>query len=773
MKKKTILDYIGNTPIVPINRLNPYPGVTIYAKIESFNPAGSVKERIALSMIEAAEAAGDLTPDKVVLEATSGNTGIGLAMVCAVKGYKCQLIMPESASIERRKIMIGFGAEILLTPAKKSTDGAIEQAYALARQYPDRYFLTDQFNNEANWRAHYNGTGPEIWQQTDGTVTDIIATMGTTGTVMGLCHYFSEHHPEVRVTAMEPFYNHKIQGLKNMKESYCPGIFDKTKPFQIINVPDEEAFATARLLARKEGLFVGMSSGAAMCAALTRAKQIKEGVIVVIFPDGGEKYLSTSLFSEAAPEPEPARALRFHNTLSRKKEVFTPLHGNQVTFYACGPTAYEFANLGHCRRFVFADLVQRVLTSKGFDVKFYMNFTDLDDNTINGAAASGKPLVEFTDFYINEYLEDIRQLGVRPATGYPKASQHVEAMIDLTAQLIKKGYAYAKHGSVYFDISKFPGYGKLSKIDLSKIQVGKTVDLDDYAKDNPVDFTLLKRSTLAELKQGIFFESEFGNVRPGWHVECAAMTLHYLGETMDIHTSGCNLIFPHHENENAIAEAITGKPLSRFWLHSEMVLVDGKKMTKGNVITLRDLLAQGYTAREVRFFLLGTHYRKVIDFSKKRLEAAKTNLKRLDEFTRKLICLPLGLPHSQVATYVTTMEEGFFAAMDDDLNISRAMAAIFDFIKKMNPVLSQGQLDCDQKKYIFESLGRLNEVINVLRLKECPLTPEIDKLIMDRELARREKDWAKADGVRDELVRQGIAVVDTVKGPVWTEVDDK
>jgi len=680
----------------------------------------------------------------------------------------------ESASVERRKIMIGYGAEILLTPAKKATDGAIEQAYAMARQFPDRYFLTDQFNNDANWQAHYKGTGPEIWAQTEGTVTDVVATLGTTGTVMGLCHYFADHHPQVRVTAMEPFFNHKIQGLKNMKESYCPGIFDKNKPFQIINVPDEEAFAAARLLARKEGLFVGMSSGAAMCAALTRAKQIKEGVIVVIFPDGGEKYLSTSLYSQEVSTPEKAfSAVRFYNTFSRKKEVFTPQGKDEVTFYACGPTAYEYADLGHCRRFVFADLVQRVLMSKGYTVKFYMNFTDLDDNTINGAAAAGKPLAEFTQFYIDKYLEDIDQLGVKPATAYPKASAHVAAMIDLAEQLIAKGYAYEKHGSVYFDISKFPGYGKLARVDLSQIQVGKTVDLDDYTKDNPVDFTLLKRSTLSELKKGVFFESKFGNVRPGWHVECAAMTLHYLGETMDIHTSGCNLIFPHHENENAIAEAITGKPLSRYWLHSEMVLVDGKKMSreKGNSITLRDLLAQGYSAREVRFFLLGTHYRKVIDFSPRRLDAAKKNLKRLDEFTRKLICLPLGLPHPQVATYLTAMEESFAAALEDDLNISRAMAALFDFVKKMNPVLSQGQLDQDQKTYIFEALGRINEVINVLRLKECPLTPEIDKLIMERERARRDKDWVKADGVRDELVRQGITVVDTVKGPVWNEVD--
>ena len=775
MKRKTILEQIGNTPLVEIVRLNPYKNVRIFAKLEAFNPVGSVKERIALSMIEAAEQSGELTPDKIVLEATSGNTGIGLAMVCAVKGYRCQLVMPESASIERRKIMLAFGAEILLTPAKKSTDGAIEQAYAMAREHPDRYFLTDQFNNDANWKAHYEHTGPEIWEQTGGKVTDVVATLGTTGTVMGLSHYFADHHPEVRVTAMEPFYNHKIQGLKNMKESYRPGIFDKKKPFQIISIPDEEAFEAARMLARKEGIFVGMSSGAAMCAALTRAGQLDEGLIVVIFPDGGEKYLSTTLFTsdEVTAQPEPAESkLRFYNTMNRKKEVFAPMSGKEVSFYACGPTAFEYANLSHCRRFVFADLVCRVLAAKGYTVNYYMNFTDLDDNTINGAEAAGKSLEEFTSHYIDEFLADMRALGVREATGYPKASEHVDAMIDIARRLIDKGFAYEKHGSVYFNISKFPGYGKLSRVDLSKIRVGKTVDLDDYEKENPVDFTLLKRSTLSELKKGVFFETEFGNVRPGWHIECAAMTQHFLGETMDIHTSGCNLIFPHHENENAIAQALTGKPLARFWLHNEMVLVDGKKMApeNGNVITLKDLVEQGYSPRVVRFFLLSTHYRKTINFSKRRLDTARKNLARLDEFTRKLMCLPFGLPHPKVASFLSDMEDRFFAALDDDLNISRAMAALFDFVKKVNPVLVEGQLDRDQKSYIIESLGRVNEVLNVLRLEECPLAPEIDKLIAQRQKAREEKDWARADVVRDELVKKGIKVLDTAKGPVWQEV---
>ena len=238
-KPQNILDLIGNTPLVPIKRLNPFKKVAIYAKLESFNPGGSVKDRIALNMIEDAEASGELTPDRTVLEATSGNTGIGLAMVCAVKGYRCQLVMPESASIERRKIMTGYGADILLTPAKRSTDGAIEQAYAMAREHPDRYFLTDQFNNDANWQTHVKHTGPEIWEQTGGRVTDVVATLGTTGTVMGICRYFAEHHPEVKVTAMEPFLGHKLQGLKNMKESYKPGIFRRNEPFQIINIPDE------------------------------------------------------------------------------------------------------------------------------------------------------------------------------------------------------------------------------------------------------------------------------------------------------------------------------------------------------------------------------------------------------------------------------------------------------------------------------------------------------------------------------------------------------
>jgi cysteinyl-tRNA synthetase len=770
---KNILDLVGNTPIVPIRRLNPFKDVTIYAKLEAFNPAGSVKERIALNMIEDAEQKGELTPDRIVLEATSGNTGIGLAMVCAVKGYRCQLVMPESASIERRKIMIAYGAEILLTPAKRSTDGAIEQAYAMAREHPDRYFLTDQFNNDANWQTHYQHTGPEIWEQTDGKVTDVVATLGTTGTVMGLSRYFGEHHPEVRITAMEPFYGHKLQGLKNMKESYVPGIFRRSEPHQIINIPDEEAFAKARQLAEREGIFVGMSSGAAMCAALTRAEQIKKGVIVVIFPDGGEKYLSTPLFSAEKVEekPESSSELRFYNTLARRKEAFKPVNEKQVTFYTCGPTAHEPANLSHCRRFIHSDLVNRVLVNKGYDVKFYMNFTDLDDNTIKGAEESGESVKEFTARYVEQFKKDIAALGVVPATGYPQASEHVSRMIDMSRELVKKGFAYEKHGSIYFDISKFANYGKLSGVDLSMIQSGKTVDLDNYEKDSPVDFTLLKRSTLTELKSGIFFETEWGKMRPGWHIECAAMSCHFLGDTIDIHSSSRDLMFPHHENEIAIAEALSGKPLANYWLHSELFLVEGKKMSheSGNLLTLQDVIDKGYTARQVRYYLLRTHYRKPINFTFKKFDAALKSLERLDEFSTKLLCLPPGLPHPEVASYLTEMEEGFFTALDNDLNTSRAFGALFDFVKKANPIVNEGQLDRDQKEYILETLRRMNSILNLLSLDKCPLAPEIDKLIRDREAARKDGDWEKADGVREQLADKGIEVIDTAKGTAWKE----
>ena len=770
-----IIELIGNTPLVELRRLNPADGrVQLYGKLESSNPGGSIKDRVALSMVEAGEQSGELTQDKILLEATSGNTGIGMAMMCAAKRYRCQLIMPESASIERRLIMQAYGAEIILTPAKRKTDGAIEKAYALAREFPERYFLADQFNNPANWQAHYKTTAPEIWAQTEGRVTDIVTTLGTSGTAMGLSRWFREHHPEVRVIAVEPYPGHKIQGLKNMKESYRPGIFDKTLPHAIVNVADEDAFSAARRLAAEEGVFAGMSSGAALFAAIERARELDRGCIVAILPDGGERYLSTTLFKpQQQAEPEVSQ-LKLFNTMSRRKEVFRPLHTDRVTLYACGPTAFTSPNLAHCRRFIVADLIGRALRFCGYTVASYMNFTDLDDNTIAGAIAANEDLRDFTGRYIAEFKQAAETLGVEPAAGHPLASEHVADMIEIAHTLIHKGYAYEKLGSIYFDISKFKKYGQLSGIDLRKIKLGQTVDLDNYEKENPRDFTLLKRSTLAELKTGLFYETDWGNARPGWHIECSAMATRYLGETIDIHTASQDLMFPHHENEIAIAEALTGKPLANYWLHSGQLLRDGRKMAgdTGNVVTLQEVLDRGYTGREVRFMLLGVYYRKPLPFSFRRLNAARTALRRIDEFTRKLLCLPAGLPHPDIAAYVSELEKVFTDAIHDDLNISGAIGALFHFIKHVNPIVQEGQLDKEQKNDVLEALRQVNTVLGVLRLEQCPLTPEIDRLIRLRERARQLKDWTAADSAREELLRKGVTIHDTASGPVWERSDD-
>ena len=301
MTTTDILNLVGNTPLVSVNGFNPnFPEIEIFAKLECFNPGGSVKDRTALAMIEDAEHSGILTKDKIILEATSGNTGIGLAFVAAKKGYKVKLTMSESASLERRKILLAMGAEIILTPAELGTDGAVDHAQELIKKEPDKYWLSDQYGNKANWLVHYEHTAMEIWRQTEGEVDMIISTLGTTGTCMGIARRFREIASHVKVVAVEPGLKHKIQGLKNMEESYIPEIFDKSLPHMIVSVKDEAAFDAARKLALKEGIFVGMSSGAAMAVALELAPVLKKGKIVAIFPDGGERYLSTTLFESAS-----------------------------------------------------------------------------------------------------------------------------------------------------------------------------------------------------------------------------------------------------------------------------------------------------------------------------------------------------------------------------------------------------------------------------------------------------------------------------------------
>ncbi|MHC4180626.1 MAG: PLP-dependent cysteine synthase family protein, partial [Planctomycetota bacterium] len=459
-KVNNILELVGNTPLVRISRMNPVPGVELLVKLESMNPGGSVKDRIGLSMIQEAEAKGELTPGKIVLEASSGNTAIGLAMVCAVKGYRLLVTMSESASEERKRTLKAFGADILLTPGHLSTDGAIEEAYRLAREEPDKYVLVDQYNNEANWQAHYEGTGKEIWEATEGKVDVVVLTMGTTGTLMGTTRALKKLNPSVRVIGVEPFKGHKIQGLKNMKESYPPGIFKPEEPYAIVNVDDDSAYEMARRLAREEGIFVGMSAGAAMKVALDEAQSLGEGCIVALFPDGGERYLSTSLFvSETVPEP-----LRLYNTLSGKAEQLDPVHPGKVTIYSCGPSLDGAPDLGLCRRVVFSDVLRRYLEYRGYEVKHAMNLGDIDDRTVNECLKSGEKLGDFTARWEKAFFHDLETLRVVRAHHYPRASEHVSDMVEQTRSLLEDGLAYEKLRSIYFKISSFPDYGRLSRI---------------------------------------------------------------------------------------------------------------------------------------------------------------------------------------------------------------------------------------------------------------------------------------------------------------------
>ncbi len=752
----SILNAIGNTPLVEIRNLNPNPRVKILAKLEYFNPGGSVKDRPALCMIEAGEKSGDLTPDKTVIEATSGNTGIGLALVCAVKGYRLLLAMSEAVSVERRKILTARGADIVLTPGHLGTDGAIEEVYRMARENPGAYFMADQFNNEANWKAHYHGTAEEIWNQTKGKIDVFVATMGTTGTLMGVSRKLKEYHPGIQIVGVEPYLGHKIQGLKNMKEAYCPEIYEKKRLDKKVNIEDEEAFEITRRLAREEGLFVGMSSGAAMAIAMKEASVIDTGTIVVLFPDGGERYLSTTVFAV-----KEKIDLKLFNTLSRTKEQFEPMVPGKVSMYSCGPTAHARMHVGECRRFVFSDLLCRYLEFRGYSVKHIMNITDIDDKTIDGSEKAGQALSEFTSKHIESFKSDLAALRIKPASHYPKASDHIDDMVAMSEKLVKKGHAYEKLRSLYFDISRSPEYGRLSGVDIDKIKLGATVDLDEYEKVNPRDFTLLKRSKLSELKKGIYTKTDWGNVRPSWHLQCAAMAMKYLGETYDIHASGRELVFPHHENGIAIAKAITGKPLAKYWIHCDRVLVEGKKVDeKGAGPTLSDLLDMGYSGREIRYWMMASHYRKPVIFSADKLEEGRISLKRLNACIHSLLHVNKGEPYPELDQLIYDIKNGFISAMDDDLNISEAMASVFKAIRRVNGLIQKKNIDQDGASKLLDAFRYIDFVLNIFDFEDGSYDPEIQELIYKRDKARMEKKWDLADTIRGELLDRGVTVQD-------------
>jgi cysteinyl-tRNA synthetase len=758
---KSFLDLVGATPMVELKRVNPNPKVRLLAKIEGFNPGGSVKDRIAKRMIEAAELSGELTPDKIIIEATSGNTGIGLATVAAAKGYKLMLTMSESASMERRQILMALGAEIKLTPGHLGTDGAIEEVYRLAREHPDEYFLTDQYNNPANVDAHYLGTGVEIWEQTGGRIDVFVATMGTTGTLMGCSKRLKEYNPAIRIVGVEPYLGHKIQGLKNLKEAYVPGIFDRSRLDELVNIDDEDAYETARRLAREEGVFVGMSSGAAVFVAIEKAKSMTEGVVVTLLPDGGERYLSTPLFV-----PREKTTLKFYNMLTNAKEDFFSIKPGKVGMYSCGPALYSAKQVATYRHVVTADLLKKYLRRRGFEVRQVMNLVDLDDRTIDASAEAGRDIKEFTEAYFKKFLEDCDALGIGRADEYPRGSEHVQDMISLGEKLAEKGAAYEKLRSLYFDISRYKEYGRLSGVDLSKIRLGKTVDLDVYEKENPRDFTLFKRCSLVELKRGLYYNTEWGAVRPGWHVQCAAIAAKHLGRNFDIHTGGRDLNFPHFENVNAIGEAANGKSPARYWVHSELVLVGGQKMSRraGNAPTVPDLLAQGFSGRAIRYWLTSTHYRKPLAYSLERLRAASRTLDRLDDFVNRLRFAPIGAGVAEVDQFIYDLRQNFNDSMDDDLNVAGALSALFEFIRKMNPLVNQGKLGRTNLAQALELLGQIDAVFGIMNLDEVQMDKDTRRLSNQRNEARKAGRYEEADRIRNQLEAQGFKVIDTPFG---------
>jgi cysteinyl-tRNA synthetase len=769
------LALIGNTPLVRLQRICPNPEVEIWAKLECHNPGGSVKDRVAKSMIEAAEKSGDLTRDKIILEATSGNTGIGLALVGAVKGYKVLLAMSEAVSQERCQILAALGAEFLRTPAHLGTDGAIEAVYRLQRREPGKYFIPDQYNNPANPLSHYDGTALEVWDQTGGRITHLVATMGTSGTLMGMSRRLKELNSGIEIVGVEPYLGHKIQGLKNMKEAYRPGIFDRKRLDRKVNVHDEDAYATSRLLAREEGLFVGMSSGAAAYAAIQLAKEMSEGVIVAILPDGGERYLSTTLFRTSPAETRRELKLELYDTLTRAQRKFEPLVAGKVSMYSCGPTVNAEPTLGLLRRVVAADLLRRYLEYCGYEVKHVMNITDLDDNTIQESIKRGVPLKELTDRYTAEFMECLDKLDVKHAWKYPRTSEHVDDMTALTQRLIDKGYAYERLRSVYFNIGKLPKYGALSGLDFSKIKVGATVDLDEYDKNDPRDFTLFKRATLAEMSRDIFFETNWGNVRPSWHVQCTAMALRYLGEEFDIHTGGTDILFPHNENEIAQCEALNGKGPARYWVHSELVLAGGRKMSRsaGNAVTLKEIEQLGYPARVIRYLLVSAHYRQPLAYSEEKLNSARAALHRIDAFVIRLQRCTGRKRTDTVKGLVEEALASFESAMEADLNVPMALGAIFTLIRRVNQQFSAGEVSKEDASLVLDALARINTVVAVIDFNPAGAEhedPEIELLVNRRDEARERKDYEEADRIREDLKKRNVVLEDTVYGTMyWVE----
>ncbi|MGD0979825.1 MAG: cysteine--tRNA ligase [Candidatus Bathyarchaeia archaeon] len=462
--------------------------------------------------------------------------------------------------------------------------------------------------------------------------------------------------------------------------------------------------------------------------------------------------------------------IRFFNSLAREKEKFIPLEKGKVKMYTCGLTVYDYGHIGNYRAFIFEDLLRRWLEYRGFKVTQVMNLTDVDDKAIKASKKNGVPLKEYTERYTRAFFEDVATLNIEKAEFYPKATEHVPEMVALITKLMERGYAYkGEDGSIYYDISKFKDYGKLANIKVENLKLGARVKADEYAKDQAQDFALWK--AWSEEDGDVFWETPFGKGRPGWHIECSAMSMKYLGETMDIHCGGVDNLFPHHENEIAQSEAATGKKFVNYWLHNEHLLIEGRRMAKslGNYYTVRDLTAKGYDPKAIRYLLLATHYRQQVNFTFEGLEAAKNTLERLTNFLHRLLDADGKDSGDQLKQLTVRMQNGFEEAMDDDLNISEALAALFDFIRDVNNLIDGNILSKAEAKEVYDMILKFDKVLGVIGeiKKEEKLPREAEELILKREEARKAKDWKTADEIRQRLKTMGILIEDTSQGVKW------
>jgi len=460
-------------------------------------------------------------------------------------------------------------------------------------------------------------------------------------------------------------------------------------------------------------------------------------------------------------------ALRFKNSFSREKEEFVPIEEGRIGMYTCGPTVYDFAHIGNFRAYVFEDLLRRYLKYKGYQVTQVMNLTDIDDKTIRDSQAEGIPLKQYTDRYTKAFFEDLDSLGIERAEHYPAATDHIDEMVEIIKKLAEKGIAYEVDGNWYFSVEKFPAYGELAHIDMEGMKAGARVAADEYEKDSVSDFALWK--AWDENDGDVYWETELGKGRPGWHIECSAMSTKYLGNHFDIHTGGVDNMFPHHENEIAQTEGATGEKFVNYWMHCEYLIVEGRKMSKslGNFFTLRNVIDKGFSAKSVRYLLLATHYRQQLNFTFQGLEAAGHALERFNDFVVNLSAFEGGESSGEANAVIAKATEGFEKSLDDDLNTSGALAAVFDFIRDVNRLKADKQLSVGERDQALQLIRRFDTVLNFTEVDDVVLDDEVESLINQRSEARKNKDFALADKIRDDLLSKGIILEDSSQGVRW------